>query len=62
MTKPINNFIVTSKIETDDFCDWAHESARLIKSLVNGNNMVIIELFKSRDHSISKEAIKRVYH
>jgi len=62
MTKPINTFIVTGKIETDYFYDWAHESARLIKSLVNGNKMVIIELFKSIDRSISKETVERVYH
>jgi len=42
MQKPINPFIVTGKIEPDYFCDRVQESARLIKSLVNGNNMVII--------------------
>jgi len=42
MAKPINPFIVTGKIEPDYFCDRVSESARLIKSLVNGNNMVII--------------------
>lgn len=42
MSKPNNPFIVTGKIEPDYFCDRVSESARLIKSLVNGNNMVII--------------------
>lgn len=42
MQKPINPFIVTGKIEPDYFCDRVQESARLIKSLVNGNNMVIV--------------------
>lgn len=42
MAKPINPFIVTGKIEPEYFCDRVEESARLVKSLVNGNNMVII--------------------
>lgn len=42
MTKEINPFIVTGKIEPQYFCDRVQESARLIKSLTNGNNMVII--------------------
>lgn len=42
MAKEINPFIVTGKIEPAYFCDRVQESARLIKSLNNGNNMVII--------------------
>lgn len=42
MAKEVNPFIVTGKIEPAYFCDRVSESARLIKSLVNGNNMVII--------------------
>lgn len=42
MAKEINPFIVTGKIEPAYFCDRAEESARLIKSISNGNNMVII--------------------
>lgn len=42
MAKELNPFIVTGKIQPAYFCDRIHESARLIKSLVNGNNMVII--------------------
>lgn len=42
MAKEINPFIVTGKIEPAYFCDRVQESARLIKSLTNGNNMVII--------------------
>ncbi|WP_281715034.1 AAA family ATPase [Parabacteroides johnsonii] len=42
MAKEINPFIVTGKIAPDYFCDRVQESARLIKSLTNGNNLVII--------------------
>lgn len=42
MAKEINPFIVIGKIEPAYFCDRAEESARLIKSISNGNNMVII--------------------
>ena len=42
MKKDINPFIVTGKIAPQYFCDRKVESARLIKSLINGNNMVII--------------------
>lgn len=42
MAKAINPFIVTGKIEPEYFCDRVQESARLIKSITNGNNLVII--------------------
>lgn len=42
MAKEINPFIVTGKIAPEYFCDRIQESARLVKSLTNGNNMVII--------------------
>lgn len=42
MAKVINPFIVTGKIEPEYFCDRVEESARLIKSITNGNNLVII--------------------
>lgn len=42
MTKIINPFIVTGKIEPEYFCDRVTESARLVKSITNGNNLVII--------------------
>lgn len=42
MAKVINPFIVTGKIEPEYFCDRVTESARLVKSVTNGNNMVII--------------------
>ena len=42
MAKEINPFVVTGKIEPEYFCDRVPESARLVKSLTNGNNMVII--------------------
>ena len=42
MAKTTNPFIVTGKIEPEYFCDRVTESARLIKSVTNGNNLVII--------------------
>ena len=42
MAKEINPFIVTGRIEPEYFCDRVEESARLVRSLTNGNNMVII--------------------
>ena len=42
MAKEINPFIVTGKIEPEYFCDRVVESARLMKSITNGNNLVII--------------------
>lgn len=42
MTREINPFVVTGKIEPQYFCDRVQESARLVKSITNGNNMVII--------------------
>lgn len=35
-------FVVTGKIEEEYFCDRVNESARIIKVLTNGNNLVII--------------------
>jgi AAA+ ATPase superfamily predicted ATPase len=42
MARIINPFIVTGKIEPEYFCDRVKESAKLIKSITNGNNLVII--------------------
>lgn len=42
MAKTINPFIVIGKIAPEYFCDRVKESARLIKSITNGNNLVII--------------------
>ncbi|WP_278719076.1 ATP-binding protein [Bacteroides caecimuris] len=42
MAKATNPFIVTGKIQPEYFCDRVTESARLIKSITNGNNLVII--------------------
>ena len=42
MKKTINPFIVSGKIEPEYFCDRVSESASLIKSLTNGNNLVLI--------------------
>jgi len=41
MAKEINPFIVTGKIDPECFCDRVQESARLVKSLTNGNNMAV---------------------
>ncbi|MGM9695231.1 MAG: ATP-binding protein [Alloprevotella sp.] len=37
-----NPFIVTGKIAPEYFCDRVAESAKLVKSVTNGNNLVII--------------------
>lgn len=42
MTKEINPFIVTGKILPEYFCDRVVESERLIRSVTNGNNLVVI--------------------
>lgn len=42
MATRINPFIVTGKIAPEYFCDRVSESARLIKCITNGNNLVII--------------------
>lgn len=42
MKKVINPFIVSGKIEPEYFCDRVSASASLIKSLTNGNNLVLI--------------------
>lgn len=42
MARTTNPFIVTGRIAPEYFCDRVAESARLIKSITNGNNLVII--------------------
>ena len=42
MAKIKNPFVITGKIEPEYFCDRVNETARLIKSIRNGNNLVII--------------------
>lgn len=42
MAKIINPFIITGKIAPEYFCDRISESTRLIKSITNGNNLVLI--------------------
>ena len=42
MAKIKNPFVITGKIEPEHFCGRVNESARLIKSTTNGNNLVII--------------------
>ena len=42
MAKVKNPFVITGKIEPEYFCDRINESVRLVKSITNGNNLVII--------------------
>ena len=42
MARVSNPFIVTGKIEAEYFCDRVNESSRVIKTITNGNNLVII--------------------
>ena len=42
MARDVNPFVVTGKIEPEYFCDRVVESARLVKSITNGNNLVLI--------------------
>ena len=42
MAKVTNPFIVTGRIKPEYFCDRVQESERLIKSVTNGNDLVII--------------------
>lgn len=42
MARDVNPFVVTGKIEPEYFCDRVAESARLVKSITNGNNLVLI--------------------
>ncbi len=42
MAKEKNPFIVTGKIQPEYFCDRINESERLVRSVTNGNNLVII--------------------
>lgn len=42
MARDVNPFVVTGKIEPEYFCDRVMESARLVKSITNGNNLVLI--------------------
>lgn len=42
MARDVNPFVVTGKIEPKYFCDRVVESARLVKSITNGNNLVLI--------------------
>lgn len=42
MIRAKNPFIVTGLIEKEYFCDRINESAKLVKSVTNGNNLVLI--------------------
>lgn len=67
MPKEINPFVVTGKIAPEYFCDRKLESARLIKSLTNGNNLVIISPRRMGKTGLiqfcyEKSAIKKDYY
>ncbi len=67
MQSSVNPFVATGNIDPDNFCDRVNESSRLIKSLTNGNNIVLIsprrmgktELIK---FCYQKNEIKHKYH
>lgn len=42
MEKIVNPFILTGKIAPEYFCDRVKESERLVRSVTNGNNLVVI--------------------
>lgn len=42
MARAVNPFIVMGKIAPEYFCDRVNESARVVKSIINGNNLVVI--------------------
>ena len=67
MTTKINPFIVSGKIKPEYFCDRASESASLIKSLTNGNNLVLISPRRMGktgliNYCYDKEPISDNYH
>ena len=62
-----NPFVVSGKIEPAYFCDRVDESERLIKSLVNGNNLVLISPRRMGKTGLihfcyDKEPLLRDYH
>lgn len=67
MEREINPFVITGKIDAPYFCDRVNESARLTKSLTNGNNMVIISPRRMGKtglilHCFDKPEIKENYY
>lgn len=42
MGKIVNPFIITGRIRPEFFCDRVQESTRLVRSVTNGNNLVVI--------------------
>ena len=42
MARVKNPFVVTGKIEREYFCDRVEESRKIVKSINNGNNIVLI--------------------
>ncbi len=67
MTKITNPFIVRGAIPSAYFCDREQETNKLVRSLTNGNNVVLIasrRIGKSRliDHCFEQPAINGVYY
>ncbi len=67
MAKEMNPFVVTGIIPDEYFCDRVNESARLIKSVSNANNMVLISQRRMGktgliQHCYNKTEIKDQYY
>lgn len=67
MKTPINPFIISGRMTQDYFCDRVEESARLIKTVTNGNNLVLISPRRMGKTGLirfcyEKPAIKSHYH
>lgn len=67
MKTPVNPFIISGRMTPDYFCDRVEESARLIKSVTNGNNLVVISPRRMGKTGLirfcyEKPAIKSHYH
>lgn len=67
MADIVNPFVTSGKIAPEYFCDREQEAARLIKSLTNGNNTVLISPRRMGKtglirYCFEKEEIKGHYH
>lgn len=67
MAKEMNPFVVSGIIPDEYFCDRVNESARLIKSVCNANNMVLISQRRMGktgliQHCYNKTEIKDQYY
>lgn len=67
MKMPFNPFIISGRMTQDYFCDRVEESARLIKTVTNGNNLVLISPRRMGKTGLirfcyEKPAVKSHYH